>query len=154
MQRNLGDDETITVAKALIIQAYTPTRLYPEPLRVIEGDDEFLLSVKTLSFDLRKGKHLIRPYKFMNLYTATELAALTHPPRLEVPGLEAVMENIPEFRIPEPKRYDIEFGYVISHELEEVTNIRFGINKEELLHAGFFGITRSGKTNAALVFVI
>ncbi|RLF22526.1 MAG: hypothetical protein DRN15_08800 [Thermoprotei archaeon] len=149
----LGSEKTIAVAKALIIEAYTPTRLYPEPLRVIEGDEEFLLSVKTLSFDLRPSKHLIRPYKYMNLYTATELAALTHPPRLEAPGLEAIMENIPEFRVPPPKHYDVEFGNVVSHELGDVTSIRFGINKEELLHAGFFGITRSGKTNAALVFV-
>ena len=149
----LGDEKTITVAKALILEAYTPTRPYPEPLKAVEGDSEFLLCAKTLSFDLRPSNHIVRPYKYMNLYTATELAALTHPLRLEVPGLETVMENIPEFRVPSPKHYDIEFGNVVSHELGDVTNVRFGIDKEELLHAGFFGITRSGKTNAAMVFV-
>ena len=112
-----------------------------------------MLSVKTLSFDLRLSKHLICSYKYMNLYTATELAALTRPPRLEAPELEAVMENILEFIVPLLKYYDIEFGNVVSHELGDVTNIRFGINKEGVLHAGFFRITRSGKSNAALVFV-
>ena len=51
----LGDKATIAVAKALIHQAYTPTRLYPEPLKAVEDDSEFTISVKTLSFDLRRG---------------------------------------------------------------------------------------------------
>ncbi|RLG35921.1 MAG: hypothetical protein DRN91_08960 [Candidatus Alkanophagales archaeon] len=54
----LGSERTIAVAKTLIIEAYTPTRLYPEPLRVIEGYKEFLLSVKTLSFDLRNHQSI------------------------------------------------------------------------------------------------
>ncbi|MCS7374313.1 MAG: DUF87 domain-containing protein [archaeon GB-1845-036] len=149
----LGSEKIVTAAKALIIQAYTPTKIYPEPLRVVEGDEEFLLSVKTLSFDLRASNHLLRPYMYMNIYNATELAALTHPPRVEAPGIETVMENIPEFRVPSPRSYDVEFGNVVSHELGELTDIRFGIDGEELLHAGFFGITRSGKTNAAMIFL-
>lgn len=32
-------------------------------------------------------------------------------------------------------------------------NIKFGVNKEGLLHARLFGITCSGKSNAALVFI-
>jgi len=68
----------------------------------------------------------------MNPYTATELATLTHPPRIEAPGLEAVMENIPEFRTPPPKQYDIKFGNVVSHEPGEITSITFGINRDEL----------------------
>ena len=149
----VGDKDITKIAMGLIQQAYTPTRLYPEPLRVLEGDGELLLSAKTLSFDLRRGKHLIRPYRYMNLYTATEVGALTHPPRVEVPGIEVVVENIPEFRVPPPRSYDVEFGNVVSHETGGVTGIRFGIDRTELLHAGFFGITRSGKTNAAMVFV-
>jgi len=50
----------------------------------------------------------------MNLYTATKLAALTHSSRLETPRLEAVMENILEFRVPPLKHYDVEFNNVVS----------------------------------------
>lgn len=78
---------------------------------------------------------------------------MTHPLRLEASGLESVVKNIPEFRVPAPRRYDVEFGNVISHETGEITRIRFGIDKKELLHALFLGITRSGKTNAAMIFV-
>ena len=147
------EKSTVLSAKALIIGAYSPTRLVPHPLRVLEADSELLQLARTFSFDLRRKRSELEPYQYLNIYTCTELASLTHPPRLEASGLETVVENIPEFRLPSPKHYDVEFGNVISHETGEITEIRYGVNRSELLHALFLGITRSGKTNAAMIFV-
>jgi len=84
----LGSRETVTAAKSLLLSSYTPTRPSSEPLYVVEGDGELLLAAKTLCFDLRKeGKRPLRVYKVVNLYTATELGALTHPPRVQVKGV-------------------------------------------------------------------
>jgi|GEM_PF-947451 len=147
------DETTVLAAKALLIGAYAPTKLIPHPLRVVDADYRLLQCARTFSFDLRKGGFALEPYRYINIYTCTELASLTHPPRLEAPGLENIVENIPEFRTPPPRSYDVEFGYVLSHETGQLISIRYGIDRKELLHALFLGITRSGKTNAALVFV-
>ena len=145
--------DTVLSAKALIVGAYSPTRLVPHPLSVLNADYELLKNASSFSFDMRRKRNLLEPHRFINIYTSTELASLTHPPRLEAPGIENVVENIPEFRVPGPRSYDVEFGNVISHETGEVTRIRYGIDIDELLHALFLGITRSGKTNAAMIFV-
>ena len=45
-------------------------------------------------------------------------------PRIEALGLTSVMESIPKSRVPNSPRYDIEFGYVISHETGKQIKIR------------------------------
>ena len=149
------DEETIAMAEATILGAFAPTRLIPHPLKAVRGDSRILTAAKAFAFDLREApsKSDLDPYLYLNVYTSTELAALTHPPRLEAPGLENVAENVPEFRVPPPSGYDIEFGYVISHEVGGLIGIRYGINKDELLHALFLGVTRMGKSNAAMLFI-
>ncbi|RLE85352.1 MAG: hypothetical protein DRJ67_09010 [Thermoprotei archaeon] len=150
------DERTRERAKALLLGALSVNRLFtPYPLRVLDADEELIENVRAFAFDLRKkpGAYVGDTLMYVTLLTAVEAAALTMPPRVEAPGLTNVVENIPEFRLPDGSRYDIELGYVISHETGRPTGIRFGVRKEELLHALFTGITRMGKTNACLLFV-
>jgi len=145
----LGSRETIEAAKALVLSSFTPTRPNPEPLFVLDGDGELLLAAKTLSFDYRRdGRHPIRVYKVVNVYTATELAGLTHPPRVQVKGVEVVAENVPEFSLPSGDSWDIELGWAISHETLQ-PEVRWGYRLDELGHVGVFGASGSGKTVAA-----
>ena len=148
----LGSKDTVEAAKALILSSFTPTRPSPEPLYVVDGDGELLLAAKTLSFDLRRdGRHPIRVYRVVNVYTATELAGLTHPPRVQVKGVEVVAENVPEFSLPDSDSWDIELGWAVSHETLEPA-VRWGYRLEELGHVGVFGASGSGKTVAATNF--
>ena len=142
----LGNRETVEAAKSLILGSYTPTKPSPEPLYIVEGDADLLLAAKTLSLDLRKDdKHPIRVYRVVNLYTATELGALTHPPRVQVRGVETIAENVPEFSLPNGAGWDIELGWALSHETLQ-PEVRWGYNLEELGHVGVFGASGSGKT--------
>ena len=145
----LGQRDAVEAAKALILSSFTPTRPSPEPLYVVDGDGELLLAAKTLSFDYRRdGRHPIRVYKIVNIYTATELAGLTHPPRVQVKGVEVVAENVPEFSLPSGDSWDIELGWAISHETLQ-PEVRWGYRLDELGHVGVFGASGSGKTVAA-----
>ena len=150
------DEATCERAKALFLGALsTSSPFTPYPLRVLETDRKLLECTRAFAFDLRRkpNAYVGDRLKYVTLLTAVEAAALTMPPRVEASGLTNIVENIPEFRMPDGSRYDIELGYVISHETGQPTRVRFGVRKEELLHALFTGITRSGKTNAALLFV-
>ena len=146
----LGSRKAVEAAKALILGSYTPTKPWPEPLYVVEGDEELLLAARTLSLDYRRENgHPVRAYRVVNLYTSTELAALTHPPRVQVKGVEVVAENVPEFSLPEKDSWDIELGWAISHETL-APSARWGFDLEELGHIGVFGASGSGKTVTAI----
>ncbi|RLE89074.1 MAG: hypothetical protein DRN04_16705 [Thermoprotei archaeon] len=142
----LGKRDTVEAAKALILSSFTPTKPCPEPLYIVDGDEYLLLAAKTLSFDFRKGsRHPVRVYKVVNVYTTTELAGLTHPPRVEVKGIEVVAENIPEFSLPAKSSWDIEFGYALSHETLE-PEARAGFDLKDLFHGIIVGVSSTGKT--------
>lgn len=142
--------DIVASVRALAASALQPTKFVPHPLRVLEADGELLRRVRTFSFDLRENGRGLQPYRHMTILNALELASLTHPPRLEVQGIEVVAENVPEFVIPPREKLDIELGTVVSHETMELTGVRWGFKEEELGHVGVFGASGSGKTVCAM----
>jgi len=116
------DAETRERAKALFLGTLSVSSPFtPYPLRVLDADEELVANVRALVFDLRRkpNAYVGDTLMYVTLLTAVEAAALTMPLRVEAPGLTSVVENIPEFRLPDGSRYDIELGYVISHETGE-----------------------------------
>jgi hypothetical protein len=130
----------------------------PSPFHTIVDfeDDEkqrLLVHARALtSYRRREPKiELIEPFMYSSYLTPTEAAAFTHPPVVEGPGLLAVHDSMPVLRIPMDRQArDIFLGYVVNGERGAVSNIRFGIDLDEMTHTLVAGVTGSGKTTTLM----
>jgi len=94
---------------------------------------------------------LIEPFLYSSYLTPTEAAAFTHPPVVEGPGMLAVHDSMPVLRMPMDRQSnDIFLGYVVNGERGAVSDIRFGINLDEMTHTLIAGVTGSGKTTTLM----
>jgi hypothetical protein len=94
---------------------------------------------------------LIEPFVYSSYLTPTEAAAFTHPPVVEGPGMLAVHDSMPVLRMPmDRQNRDIFLGYVVNGERGAVSDIRFGINLDEMTHTLIAGVTGSGKTTTLM----
>lgn len=95
---------------------------------------------------------LIEPFKYSSYLTPSEAAAFVHPPVVEGPGLLAVHDSMPVLRMPiDRQNCDIQLGHVVNGERGLISDIKFGINIEDLKgHALIAGVTGSGKTTTLM----
>jgi hypothetical protein len=94
---------------------------------------------------------LIEPFLYSSYLTPTEAAAFTHPPVVEGPGMLAVHDSMPVLRMPmDRQNRDIFLGHVVNGERGAVSDIRFGINLDEMTHTLIAGVTGSGKTTTLM----
>lgn len=91
---------------------------------------------------------------YSTVLTATELATLTHPPRIDLPGIQVSFEPIPPFRVPNDADSEIHLGHVINPEVNQVTRFRYGFDPQRMCHTLILGETRQGKSvSATQIFV-
>ena len=94
---------------------------------------------------------LIEPFLYSSYLTPTEAAAFTHPPVVEGPGMLAVHDSMPVLRMPmDRQNRDIFLGHIVNGERGAVSDIRFGINLDEMTHTLIAGVTGSGKTTTLM----
>ena len=91
---------------------------------------------------------------YSTVLTATEVATLTHPPRIDLPGIQVSFEPIPPFRVPVDAAGEIHLGRIINPEIREVTPYRYGFAPARMCHTLILGETRQGKSvSATQIFV-
>ncbi len=133
-----------------------PTRFHA--LSELEHKEEkhILEHVKTFS-----GCHVREPSTiglergaYSTVLTATELAIITHPPRIDLPGIQVSFEPIPPFRVPVDADGEIHLGRIVNPEIREVTPYRYGFDPARMCHTLILGETRQGKSvSATQIFV-
>lgn len=135
------------------------TRL-PQPFHVVDrfGPDpesdaaerDRLLTHAAAFTSYRKRERsveLVEPYQWSTYLTAAEGAAMTHPPAAEALGLLAVHDSMPVFAMPYDRAdRDIYLGHIINGERARVSNQRYGLDLNEIIHVLVAGETGSGKT--------
>lgn len=130
----------------------------PQPFHTIVDFDEDeknrILTHSAAFTSYRKREpvmELIEPFKYSTYLTPTEAATFTHPPVVEGPGLLAVHDSMPVFRIPMDKQNkEITVGRVINGERGLVSDIKFGLDLSEFTHTLIAGVTGSGKTTTLM----
>jgi len=130
----------------------------PSPFHtIVDFDDDererLLIHSRALTSYRRRepAVELIEPFRYSSYLTPTEAAAFTHPPVVEGPGLLAVHDSMPVLRIPmDRQNKDIFLGYVVNGERGVVSDIRFGIDLDEMTHTLVAGVTGSGKTTTLM----
>ena len=83
---------------------------------------------------------------YSTVLTSSELAVLVHPPRIDLPGIQAMLERVPAFRISNEQDGPIHIGRQIFAETATISNFGFGLRPEQLAHILVAGETRTGKT--------
>lgn len=94
-------------------------------------------------------------YKYSTLLLAGDLAAYTHPPRANIGGIQAAIDDPPILTIPGDRQDgEIFLGYVADVEKYDKdrgykSEFKYSLRNDELHHAYISGASRSGKTVAA-----
>lgn len=98
-------------------------------------------------------------YKYSTMLLSSELNAYSHPPRVNVGGIQAAVDDPPVLTIPSDRQNgDIFLGYVANTESYSLnrgyrSDFKYSLSNDELHHAYISGASRSGKTVAALRLV-
>ena len=155
------DRETLLGGSGLLKSAFwgggTAADQLPQPFHTIadfadEDEYERLLTHAAAWTTYRKREpvvELIEPFAYSSYLTPTEAASFCHPPVVEGPGMLAVHDSMPVLRMPVDRQdRDIFLGHVVNGERGRVSEIRFGLNLEEMNHALIAGVTGSGKALA------
>ena len=94
-------------------------------------------------------------YKYTTCLLSSELNAYSHPPRVNVGGIQAAIDDPPVLTLPADRQNgDIFLGYVANTEAYNPkrgyrSDFKYTLREDELHHAYISGASRSGKTVAA-----
>lgn len=152
------DEESKVKMKSLTQGAFFGD-VFPQPIEVIELPVELEnhLKVHASAFSPCSLKEYTQDtldqYMFSTILLPNEISSFCHLPRVEMPGLDTTVENIPMFRVPNidnAENGDIYLGKVVSAEIGRPIDLKFYINRKQLMHTLIAGASGSGKTVAAL----
>jgi hypothetical protein len=102
-----------------------------------------------------QAPELIEPYKYSTYLTPTEGAAFCHPPTTESIGLLAVHDSMPVLSMPSNRSdRDVHLGHIISGELAQTTEQRYGFDLDEVTHLLVTGVTGFGKTTTLMRILV
>lgn len=160
----LVEDEEAKQAAAASAKAAWYGDVLPTPFEalLLDADEEAHLKLHAQALSPCYGRETIRGilegYKYTTVLLGQELAALTHPLRLEVGGPTSVAEDVPELRVPAQMAGEVYHGRIVSGAVWTptsgyITPYAYRIPREHLGHALFVGQSRSGKTVGATRFV-
>jgi len=150
-------------ARALVKSAWWGANTWPLPIETIDlpHDKEQHMATHAQAFSFcRERSHklsTLEPYRYSTFINSNEMAAMTHPPRCEAPGLSTAMENAPVFRLPtvdKTKKY-AKIGYLYNGETGKVDyNLPRVITEDQYKnHWIISGQTGSGKSVSAIRMV-
>lgn len=94
-------------------------------------------------------------YKYTTILLSGEIAAYSHPPRANIGGIQAAIDDPPVLTIPGDRQEgEIFLGYVADAEKYSkdrgyASTFKYSLRSDELHHAYISGASRSGKTVAA-----
>lgn len=155
------NEKAATVATGLAMSSWHDKNALTSPLQVYKPSDEekeYLfkhLSVFSPS-TIREGvPGEFESYKYTTLLLSGEIAAYSHPPRANIGGIQAAIDDPPVLTIPGDRQNgEIFLGYVgdaekYSKERGYKSTFKYSLRNEELHHAYISGASRSGKTVAA-----
>lgn len=159
------DRETLLGGSGLLKSAFwgagTAADQLPQPFHTIvdfeDAERRRLLEHAASLTSYRRREpvaELIEPFLYSSYLTPTEAASFVHPPVVEGPGLLAVHDSMPVLRMPMDRQSrDIFLGYVVNGERGAVSDIRFGLDLDEMTHTLIAGVTGSGKTTTLMRFL-
>ena len=90
---------------------------------------------------------IVEPFRYSSYATVSELSAFCRPPVAEGPGLLAVHDSAPVLAIPaDRQKRELTLGRLFNGERARVSDVRWGLDADELTHVLISGTTGSGKT--------
>lgn len=88
-------------------------------------------------------------YVWSTIMLTSELAAMTHLPRVESGGISTIATNIPPFSVFANKNGEIFFGKQINYE-DGLPSYSYSFSKQEFMHTLICGASGCGKTTSAV----
>ena len=154
------DEKAAMAATALAMSAWHDKNALTTPLQVYKPSDkekEYLmkhLSVFSPSVIKEGIPGQFESYKYSSMLLSNEIAAYSHPPRVNVGGIQAAVDDPPVLTISNARQDgDVFLGYVADVEKFDKkrgykSGFRYCLTSDELHHAYISGASRSGKTVA------
>lgn len=155
------NEEAASAVSSLSMTAWHDKNALTTPLQVYQPSDtekDYLfkhLSVFSPSIKKEGIPGQFESYKYTTMLLSNEIAAYSHPPRANVGGIQAAVDDPPVLSISNKRQNgEIFLGYVADVEKYSKTNwyksgFKFCLQNSELHHAYISGASRSGKTVAA-----
>lgn len=160
------DEKAAMAAAALAMSAWHDKNALTTPLQVYKPSDkekEYLmkhLSVFSPSVIKEGIPGQFESYKYSSMLLSNEIAAYSHPPRVNVGGIQAAVDDPPVLTISNARQDgDVFLGYVADVEKFDKkrgykSGFRYCLTSDELHHAYISGASRSGKTVAGTRLVV
>lgn len=154
------NEKAAMAAAALAMSAWHDRNALTTPLQVYKPSDkerEYLmkhLSVFSPSVIKEGIPGQFESYKYSSMLLSNEIAAYSHPPRVNVGGIQAAVDDPPVLTISNARQDgDVFLGYVADVEKFDKkrgykSGFRYCLTSDELHHAYISGASRSGKTVA------
>ena len=154
------DEKAAMAAAALAMSAWHDKNALTTPLQVYKPsykEKEYLmkhLSVFSPSVIKEGIPGQFESYKYSSMLLSNEIAAYSHPPRVNVGGIQAAVDDPPVLTISNARQDgDVFLGYVADVEKFDKkrgykSGFRYCLTSDELHHAYISGASRSGKTVA------
>lgn len=155
------NEKAASAATSLAMSSWHDKNALTSPLQVYKpSDNEKAYLFKHMSvFSPSVKKEGIpgqfESYKYTTMLLSNELAAYSHPPRVNVGGIQASVDDPPVLTVSNTRQDgEIFLGYVADVEKYDKKNwyksgFRYCLRNNEIHHAYISGASRSGKTVAA-----
>ena len=138
--------------------------VFPTPLEVMVLSDEeqahqaYHAQAFSSCNAREPNPNLLDTFRYSTVLLAREMAAYSHPLRVELGGASTVTENIPVLRVNPERHGEVYHGVQVSGErwdpeLGYKTPFEWRIGRDELMHTNISGRSRSGKTVGATRFI-
>lgn len=155
------NEEAASAVSSLAMTAWHDKNALTTPLQIYQPSDpekDYLFKHLSVFSPSNKKEGIpgrFESYKYSTMLLSNEIAAYSHPPRVNVGGIQAAVDDPPVLSISNKRQNgEIFLGYVADVEKYSKKNwyksgFKFCLQNSELHHAYISGASRSGKTVAA-----
>ena len=159
----VDDDDSRAAATAVAKTAFYGD-VFPTPLEVmvLSPEEQVHQAYHAEAFSSCNAREsipkLMDSFRYSTILLAREMAAYTHPLRVELGGASTITENIPVLRVNPERNGEVYHGVQVSGErwdpeLGYKTPFEWRIGRDEMMHTNISGRSRSGKTVGATRFI-
>jgi hypothetical protein len=160
----LVDDDDARAAATAVAKTAFYGDVFPTPLEVmvLSEEEQAHQNYHAQAFSSCNTRetvpNLFDSFRYSTILLSRELAAYSHPLRVELGGASTVSENIPVLRVNPDRTGEVYHGVQVSGErwdpeLGYKTPFPWRIGLDEMMHTNFSGRSRSGKTVGATRFI-